>query len=319
MTYLLLGPEIGKKQDKINQIRKDASKKGIPEEIVFYAGETPIEAIWEAILNHSLFAPSRLIMIKNADQIKKEEDVSLIVSCMENMDNQTLLLFISDETKLASGFDNSCAKENKIVFYEMSERDKKEWVRSFFSKEGYKIDNDAINIILEMVENNTDAMKGECSRLLLFLPKNSVINEHDIIQWLSHNKEETAFTLFSRIANGDKVKALGALHSMLSAKERPLSILAGLTWCFKKLRDYLELAEKSEPNSFELKNIGITVPKTKDDYWAASRLYNAKAADACLALTAEYEILTRSYSDALENVLMDMYLLKVFGTAREAR
>jgi hypothetical protein len=40
--------------------------------------------------------------------------------------------------------------------------------------------------------------------------------------------------------------------------------------------------------------------------------YNAAAADACLALTAEYDILLRSSGAAMEAVLLDVYLLKIF-------
>jgi len=38
--------------------------------------------------------------------------------------------------------------------------------------------------------------------------------------------------------------------------------------------------------------------------------------DACLAITAEYDVLTRSSGTALESVLMDTYVLKVMGRAK---
>ena len=68
-AYIFLGPELGKKQDAIDAIRK---KLPGAEETVFYAGETPLGDIAATIENHSLFAEARIFLVKNAEQIKKK-------------------------------------------------------------------------------------------------------------------------------------------------------------------------------------------------------------------------------------------------------
>ncbi|MCL2192859.1 MAG: DNA polymerase III subunit delta [Treponema sp.] len=314
-AHIFLGPEIGKKQDAIDDVRNRLSKNGAPEEFVFYASETPALKIAEAVQNHSLFAQPRLFIVKNADQIKKKEELSIVASCMEELESDTVMILVSDELKLAAGIDNCCPGTNRKIFYEMFENQKTEWVQSFFRREGRKISPDGVDLILEMVENNTDALKRECSRLMLFLPNDRPIEADDIEKWLSHNREESAFTLFSRIATGDTPKAIESLHTLLAAKESPIAILAALASCFRKLRNYHTLfREGKADNSFELKKIGLSHPKAKSDYTAAARRYTAAAVDACLAITAEYDVLTRSSGSALESVLMDRYVLKVMGT-----
>jgi len=313
--YIFLGPEIGKKQDAIEAIRiKIAADDpaGSPiEETVFYAGETPAVTIANAVQNHSLFAQSRLFIIKNAEQIKKKEEITLIASCMEKPEAGTVLILISEEFRLAAGLDDCIRKENRTVFYELFENEKSEWVHSFFKREGHGIDTDGIDTILEMVENNTDALRRACSHLLLVLPKDRPASAEDIERWLSHNREESAFTLFSRIAAGDISRSVESLHTLLAARESATGILATLAWCFRKLRDYLTLLKNGSPDNFELKKIGLSSPKARSDYAAAARRYNIPAADACLALTAEYDILTRASGAALEQVLMDVYLVKL--------
>ena len=318
-AYIFLGPEIGMKQDAIEDIRKRLAKGGDQiEEFAFYAGETPALKIAEAVQNHSLFAQTRLFIVKNADQIKKKDEISLIAACMGELEPDTAMMLLSDEIKLAAGLDNCCPGANRKVFYEMFENKKPEWVRSFFQREGRRITPDAIDLILEMVENNTDALKRECSRLMLFIPKDKPVEAADIEKWLSHNREESAFTLFSRIATGDAPKAIESLHTLLAAKESPIAILAALTSCFRKLRSYHALIRDGKAgNDFELKKIGLSHPKAKSDYAAAARRYTAAAVDACLAITAEYDVLTRSSGSALESVLMDTYVLKMFGRANQ--
>ena len=313
-VYTFLGPELGKKQDAVNAIKK---KLEGAETSVFYAGETSVSTISDTLLNINLFADLRIVIVKNAELIKKKDEIELLVSCIKNIEENTTLILLSDEIKLAATLDDTVPKANRQVFYEMFEREKNEWVRQFFNREGYNIDKDCITAILEMVENNTEALKRECSRLIYFLPKDHPLKIEDIEKWLSHNREESAFTLFSRIAAGDLSKALESLSVMLAAKESAQSILAGLAWCFRKLGDYLSLLETGGAgNSFELKKIGLSSPKAKDDYSAAATRYDTGSVEACLALTAECDVLLRSPVAALEKVLMDRYILALINAGR---
>ncbi|MDR0323782.1 MAG: DNA polymerase III subunit delta [Treponema sp.] len=314
-AYIFLGPELGKKQDALDAVRKSFSGA---EESVFYAGEVSAGTITDSLKTKSLFAEKRIVIVKNAELIKKKDEIEILVSCIRGMDDNTVLVLLSDEIKLASALDEAVPKANRQVFYEMFEREKHEWIRQFFRREGFSIDDDSTAVILELVENNTAALKRECSRLVHFLPKDrtentvNYVNREDLEKWLSHNREESAFTLFSRIATGDISKALEAAAVMLAAKESAQSILAGLAWCFRKLCDYLALLENhGEANSFEMKKIGLSSPKAKDDYIAAARRYSAEDAEACLALTAKYDVLLRSPAAALENLLMDRYILEL--------
>jgi len=311
-AYIFLGPEIGKKQDETEQIRKKLSGSGAYEETVFYAGETPVINIVNTIQNHSLFSQARLFIVKSAEQIKKKDEINAVAACMRDLEPDTALILVSDEFRLSAGLDDACPKENRKVFYEMFERDKIAWVRSFFQRAGLTIDTSGVDAILELVVNNTDAMQRECSRLVFFLPKDRPASAQDVEKWLSHSREESSFTLFARIAAGDCSKAVESLHTLLAAKESPIGILGGLAWCFRKLRDYLALSEYGDPDNFALKKIGLSAV-TKNNYAAASRRYTIKDVEKCLAVTAEYDILARASGPALEETLMDVYVLKIMN------
>ena len=315
-VYIFLGPEFGKKQDAINLIKE---KFRGAEEFSFYAGEANISIIADTLLNISLFADARVVILKNIELIKKKDEIELLVSCVKSMDKKTVLIMISDENKAASGFEESflqagVPKANCRIFYEMFEREKNEWLISFFRREGFNIERDCAGTILELVENNTDALKRECSRIIPFLPKDKPVTAVDIEKLLSHNREESAFTLFSRIAAGDLTKALESVSVMLAAKENAQGIFAGLAWYFRKAGDYLSLRETGNANnSFELKKAGLSSPSVKDNCIAAARRYNAESMEACLSLTAEYDMLLRSPAAAMKNILMDRYILAIIN------
>ena len=314
-AWLFLGPEIGEKQDAINTIRKNI--RGETEETAFYAGETAVPVMAAKIRNASLFADSRIFFIKCAEGIKKKEDVDLLSSCIASLPDDTFIILISEETSVAKGLEASIPQSNKKIFWELSDNRKTEWVRSFFKSEGFRITSEGIETILELVENNTSALKQECSRLVLFLDKKDEITGEAAEKWLSHTRGESSITLFSRIAAGDFSRSIESLRVRLAARETPVAIFAGLALCFRKLLNYISLKETGVTDETEFRKIGVSAPGAKRDYAAAARLYDSAGADTCLALTAEYDMRLRSSQSFPEQILMDEYLYKIFSIARK--
>ncbi|MDR0589419.1 MAG: DNA polymerase III subunit delta [Spirochaetaceae bacterium] len=307
---LFLGPEIGEKQDAVNEIRRQmTAAKTPPEETSFYAGETPLPELLSRLRNGSLFSDSRLIFIKNAEVFKKKEEIELLAGYIQAPQNDTTLILLSENSSLPKGLEQAFASGAKRIFWELFEDRKTEWVASFFRRAGYSIGEAAIETILEMVENNTDALGRECSRLMLFLDKDKPVTGGDVEQWLSHTREESAFSLFSRIAQGDLPKSIEILHTLLAAKQPSISILAGLTWCFRKLRDYLQLVRLGWTSDLEFKKIGLGSSKVRRDYSEAARRFSQ--ADTALSLIAEFEVLLRSAGSAPELILWDLLLYRL--------
>jgi DNA polymerase-3 subunit delta len=309
-SWLFLGPEIGEKQTAIDQIRKNLLQRGELEETAYYAGETAVPVMVSAMRNGSLFAESQLFCVKCAEGIKKKEDIDLLSSCLESQADNTFVILISEETSIARALEKVIPPANKRIFWELSDTRKAEWVETFFRREGFKIRKEGIETILELVENNTEALKRECSRLTVFLNKDKEITGEEAEKWLSHTREESAFTLFSRIAAGDFSRSLESARMLLAAKESPPAIFAALASCYRKLIGYLAIKE-SGGGEDDYRKIGVSSPGAKRDYAAAGKRYNSAGAEACLALTAEYDMLFRSSLSFPEQILMDRYLLKI--------
>jgi DNA polymerase-3 subunit delta len=316
-TYFYLGPEIGEKQDAIADLKLQLGGKAgeaAVEVSSFYAGETPVTDMVAALRNGSLFSDARLFLIKNAEMLKgaeskKKEELELLVSYMEAPRDDTVLVFISEEFKIDSRLEKAIDPKNKRIFWELFENRKTEWVRNFFKREGYRITGEGVEAVLELVENNTDAMRRAGSHLMLFIGKDKPIDAADVEQWLSHTREESAFTLFSQIASGDLTRSIEILHTLLAAKESSVSIIAVLAWCFKRLRDYRSLADAGINDEFEFKKIGISSPRARKDYAAAAN--RGLSAGRCLALAAEYDLRIRSTGTASEAALMDLLIYKL--------
>jgi DNA polymerase-3 subunit delta len=238
---------------------------------------------------------------------------------MEAPQDNTVLVLVSEEIKLDSRLEKAADPKNKRIFWELFENRKAEWVENYFRREGFRITGGGIDAVLELVENNTDALRRECSHLMLFLGKDrppdsggASVEAADVEKWLSHTREESAFTLFSKIASGDLTRSVEILHTLLAAKESAVSIIACLVSCFRKLRNYRRLRDAGVNDEFEFKKIGLASSKIRKDYAAA--LERGLDAGYCLALAAECDFRIRSTGTASEAVLMDLLICKLAGS-----
>jgi DNA polymerase-3 subunit delta len=318
---LFLGPELGEKDEAVAEIRRTG--RPAPEETRFYAGETPVSDISAALRNASLFSDLRLFLIKNADLIKDKNEIELLASYIRSPQPGTTVIFLSDETKVAKALEDAFPPQGKRIFWELFENRKGPWVRDYFRQKGCRISDGGIAAVLELVENNTAALKQECGRLALFYGQDRLIEAEDVEEWLSHSREESSFTLFSRIAWGDLSKCLESLHTLLGTKESFPSILGGLSWCFRRLRDYQGLVESgvlqpgdSRSGDLEFKKIGLGSLKSRGDYVEAARRYGRDAGDRFLSLTAEYDTALRMGGGPLETLLLEMFLIKLVNGSR---
>ena len=111
--YLFTGPEAGERNDAILELRVQARKRvGMLDEYTFYAAETRVSDIMSLLLNESLFAAARFIVVKGAEQIKRKEDIALIESWVNGAGINTcssILILVSE--------DISCDKKLELLSY----------------------------------------------------------------------------------------------------------------------------------------------------------------------------------------------------------
>ncbi|MCI6911588.1 MAG: DNA polymerase III subunit delta [Treponema succinifaciens] len=320
-VYLFTGPEAGEKNEAIENLRDAASKKnnGI-EQYKYYAADVRIEDIVAQLQNASLFSPALFISLRNAEQIKQKSDIESLVSWIKASKNSpNTLVLISEENSIDKKIESAVPSSHKKIFWEMFENRKPQWVENFFRKNGFSISPDAVEQILEMVENNTESLKSECSRFFFCFEKGTTITSDDVEKILSHNREENAFTLFDSMADISKnpqqrfESSLEILQKIRATKEsNGIALIAGLTYCFRQLRLWHSLhSDGKSPADSELKSSGFSGKRNQEKYSKAAKIWTAGTTSSILALLSATDISIRETGTALEETYLYMLIYSI--------
>lgn len=314
--YLYTGPEFGERNDAVAEAKRAAEKKfGSIDYHQLYTSDVSLNDVLSLLRNGNLFVPARFVVLRGAETLKKKEDIQLLSEWCEEQksvkSDDVWLFLISDETSVDKKLEALVPKENRKIFWEMFDDRKEQWLVSFFRKNGYSLEPDAVDSILSLVENNTEALRNECSRFFVCFEKGHTVTVDDVDSILAHNREESAFTLFDAMAAAEHEpqtrlsESLSILQKLRNSKDSNyVSLIAGLTWCFRKLKVWHTLAKEGGLSDFNLKINGFQAKKMQQKYRAAARIWNLAETEDAISLLSDTDMLIRSSGAAVEAVSM---------------
>ena len=228
--FLLLGPEKGQKDQFITNIRQSLKKKmgEDPESHKFYPFDSDMSQILSILRNGSLFSAHKLAIINNMEELKKAAEIKLLAQFCSNMPEDVTLILLSDGISIDKRVEKLVPGAQKKIFWEMFDNQKKSWIIKFFSDQGMKITGGAVDMLLEMVENNTNDLKIACSKLSFYFNIGDQISEEDIDTFVYHSKGENVFTLFEKVLLKELNPALEVFSTIiLSGDVDPVFLIGG--------------------------------------------------------------------------------------------
>ena len=306
--YLFTGPELGDRNAAVDAVKAAHKKQfGEIDEHLFYLIETPFSQVMTILQSGTLFSNGVLVVCKNAELRKKKDDIQMISDWLESAEPSAVLILISDDIAVDAKVEKLIPPSNRKKCYEMFDSNKLPWVLSYFNKNGFKIQQTAAQLILDMVENNKQALQNECSRFFLLFQKDHEITEEDVEKILTHDREENAFTLFNEMADSTTAaglcleKSLEILQKIrLSKDNSSVMIIAGLASCFRKLVAWHKEGESA-----------IFGKMQQAQYRNAARVWTMGQATAILAILASTDMEIRSGGSQMEDILLQKMLYEI--------
>ena len=249
-VYFYPGPEVGKKRERIAALADAVTRADgeAPEKHRFYPYDTNAGDIVSILRNGSLFSSRRIVHVSDV-HVLKAADIAVFKEYIASPSNEAVLVFTTDEGPGSRDYPRALAdalpKAAVEVFWEMFERDKRGWVMRFFREKGLRADNSAVDLLLDVTEGTTDALREACDLLAFSANPESILTENDVDAALEHGREETVYSLFDRFCRRDLGGVLEAYRKMAHSDpglvDRILSLLADP---MLRLRDFKVLVSR---------------------------------------------------------------------------
>lgn len=320
-AYLLLGPESGGKAKKIQEIRRLCTEfnGGQPPELHrFYPFETEEGQIMEPLQNTSLFADHRLVILSEADSCKAPL-YNLITSYLKNPSDSATLLIISAQNRVHASIHKMIGKEQTFMFWELFANQKKDWIIQFFRSGGVDISLEAVDLLLSMIENNTQEMRLVSSQLIAYVhsahegDQDIEVTEDDVEAFIFHSRQESVFTLFEKIAAGDLSKTMEVLRSLQLGRDAdPTLLFGGLLWQFRRLHSFLlhQEEDSSESEAFAKatvlgKSSAIRGKHNQFIYRSAAEHYNLQQVQQIITAVCDAETYIRELGTAIQPLITE--------------
>ncbi len=328
-VYLYTGPEFGERKEAVKSVKTALMKKsGTIDEYSFYTFETEISEVIMTLQSESLFTSASFVVLYGAETIKNKTDIDLLASWIVSVTpsekhpvtrESAVLVLVSDEISVDSKVEKLVPRENRHIFWEMFENRKIEWLQNFFTRAGYRLHPDAADEILDLVENNTETLETECSKFFFCFPAGHEVSAEDVDQVLSHNREESAFTLFDAMSSpGESSEkrfenSVQILQRILVSKNgSSVMLIAGLTSCFRRLSVWHSIhANGKTPDDFTLKVSGFSSQKSRRQYLSAAGTWNYGQTAAVIALLASTDADIRSSGTLLAETQLHLMLYAI--------
>ncbi len=215
----------------------------------FYAKNTTAGEVIEAAMTYPVFAPKRLVTVKDAHLLPVSELDSLL-SYIANPVPETCLLFLAEKIDSRRKFFKQFKKNGVLIeFKPLSERDVPRHVKDNLNHRNVKISADALELFCALVGNNLHEVHAELDKLVLYIGDATLIDIKDVHAVVSRGRSENIFALGDAVGSGDIGKALTLIMRLTDAGEAPLKILFLLVRHFRQLWKVRELQAQNRPQN----------------------------------------------------------------------
>lgn len=266
-------------------------------QVIHYGESTSVQAIIETSRRFPMMASYQVVIIKEAQSLKKIEDLALYI---EKPLTSTLLVInykyktVDKRTRLYK-----LLQSNAVYFESAKLRDYQvpAWIEGFLMKKGIRTDPGACAMLTEFLGTDLHKIANELDKLIITLPAGKPVITSDLVEKnIGISKEYNNFELQKAIGERNVLKANMIVNYFNdNQKSNPITLsIASLFSFFSKLLTYHYLTDKSKNNVASVLKVN---PYFIRDYEVAASKYNTSMTIHVISLLRTYDMKSKGYGD----------------------
>jgi DNA polymerase-3 subunit delta len=214
---------------------------------LFYGKEAGSARIVQAARTLPMMAKRRLILVRDADEMKADELAGLI-SYVQDPAPETCLVFVGEKVDARLKFFTAFKKSGVLVKLDpLYERQLPDFVRGEARARGVTIEPQALQMIVDEIGADLGQLADAVERLSLFASGRGQksIAPDDVETVVATTRQRSVFELANAVGEGSRPRALTVLASMTAARESGVRVVAMLARHVRQLWVTKELLERT--------------------------------------------------------------------------
>ena len=290
--YFLMGEEpyyIDKIADYIEKNVLTEEEKGF-NQMVLYGRDVTIEDIISNAKRFPMMAERQVVIVKEAQDLSRT--IENLVSYAENPQPSTILVIcykyktLDKRKKLSKVIGkNGLLFESKKLY----ENQVGDWIRRVLSGKSYKIEPKATLMLIEFLGTDLSKINNELEKLMLILPKGSLISPSHIEENIGISKDFNNFELRKAVGAKQIVKANQIVNYFAqNSRNNPLVMtISLLNSFFTQLLIYHGLKNKTKSSVASALKVN---PYFVGDYDTAARNYPMRKVSQIISLMRDADM-----------------------------
>lgn len=290
-VYFLMGEEtyfIDKITDYIADSVLSDAEKGFNQHVL-YGKDTDVDTIISHSRRFPMMANHQVIIVKEAQNIRKIEDLETYV---KNPLNSTILVINYKYKTLdkRKAFPKHVAKSG-VLFEAKKIYDNQlpGWINSYLAAHKYSIAPQGAAMLAEYLGANLGKVANELDKLIISLPENTQITPDHIERNIGISKEYNIFELQNALGEKNVLKANRIINYFgANPGSNPITrVISSLYYYYEKLLTYHFLTDKSKNSVASSLRIN---PFFVQSYVTAAKNYSIKKLVEIIAILREYDM-----------------------------
>jgi DNA polymerase-3 subunit delta len=265
-VYYIFGPERMKSRELLKRVQRTVLADEKPNDFNYEridGADVSMESILDSAQSFSMMGGTKLIVVRNAEDIKDQEALVAYLKEMPNTEPGPAADLTCVTVFLAKGFDGR-KKTSKaiqdlgavVACEEVADQDREPWIDYLAKRRGFTLSPSERLVLRGLDPWSLDLVDSEISKLEL------LVNHEDLRAQVlmsgvdSYARDEFIDSLFSR----DARRAFQYIHLFSEEMEVQLPVLGLIAWNLRQLKQFiLETTTRSrgakKPNPYLLRNL----------------------------------------------------------------
>ena len=193
---------------------------------LFYANDSDINTIRDTVETLPVFAANRLIILKNAHELKDSELIQLEPLLENPVESSVLVIFAEKIDKRKKAIKILLDKAHCVEFKKPYDNQLPQWISHLCQNLDLRISTEAIHRLHRLVGNNLTELDNQIQKIQQFISGRKNIELADVNAVVSFSREESIFDFTKAIGQKDRVKALEQLVSLLDQGQNEVGIVS---------------------------------------------------------------------------------------------